>query len=148
TSEQAVLALAHVIDEIEMCQARMAPFQVGHEARQDADDFAALRQRAVRDRPHRTRRAAAVDDAVAIAREQFTEAECRFAITRVGLVAGSAVNADAHGKRREAGTGIRDRESNEEPDRHSGAGRTSFAFACAGEIRKRIPGSALRAAPE
>src|SRR5690348_2588071 len=94
-----MLAFAHVVDEVEPRQAGMAPFEVGHEARQDADDLATLGQRAVGDRAHRARGTTTVHDAVAVAREQFAEVKGRRAIPRIGLVAGSAVNADTHASR-------------------------------------------------
>jgi hypothetical protein len=38
--EQAMLALAHVLHQFQSGQSGMAPFQIRHEARQDADHLA------------------------------------------------------------------------------------------------------------
>ena len=63
----------------------MAPFEVGHELRQDADHAAAARERTVGERAHRAHRAAAVDDADAGVREHLAEPARRGAIVGMRL---------------------------------------------------------------
>ena len=82
-----MLALAHVLDHFEVFDARMLPFHVGHEARDDANHLAAARQRAVRERTHQANRAAAVDDAMAGFGKQLAQARGRGVVRRVAHLA-------------------------------------------------------------
>ncbi len=74
----------------------MAPLEVGHEARQDADDFAALGQGAIGQRTHQALRAAAIDDRAVAAGQDFAERARRGVELGRGLRTGGRVNADSH----------------------------------------------------
>jgi len=69
--------------------------EIHHELRQHADDSAAVRDRAVRERAHRADRAAAVDDGHAKVREDRAEAPRDVVILGVAGAARRAVDADA-----------------------------------------------------
>ncbi|HEY3520733.1 MAG TPA: hypothetical protein VGK80_06805 [Rhodanobacteraceae bacterium] len=89
--------LAHVLDEFESGQARMAPLEIGHEFRQYTDHLPAFRQRTIRHRAHRTGGAAAVHERALRVGQQLTQSKCGNTIALIGLLAGSGVDADAHG---------------------------------------------------
>ena len=52
TSQHDVFADTHILDELQLGQARMPPLEVSHELRQTANNPAALAQGSVRKRPH------------------------------------------------------------------------------------------------
>lgn len=99
--EHAVLALAHILYELQMSKARMAPLEIRHEARQDSHHRAAGLQRAVRQLAHRAATASAIDDFQPGAGKLLAQGECGGVERRIDGVRRRAVNADSfHDKSR------------------------------------------------
>ena len=69
-----VLAGAQVLHQLELGESAVPPFELRHEARQDADDAPPFAERSVGQRAHGADRAAAVDDTEARRREHFAQA--------------------------------------------------------------------------
>ena len=62
--EHEPLSCLHVVDQGQLGQALMRPFQLAHETRNNPNDFAALSQSAIRDGPHGAFCAAAINEGV------------------------------------------------------------------------------------
>src|SRR5215469_17008818 len=91
--QHAVLAAAHVLDDLQLAEPRMTPLELGHEARQDADHAATTAEGSVGERAHGADRASTVDDAEVVLCQYHAESRSRFAIGCRGTAAGSAVDA-------------------------------------------------------
>src|SRR5581483_2522597 len=89
-----MLARPHVLDELQLRETPVAPLQVRHESRQNPDDTAASAQRAIRERPHRSARAATVYDLEPAPGQHLAEPEGGLAILRMRSPARGAVHTD------------------------------------------------------
>ena len=98
-----VLARAHVFDDVQLREVVVAPFELHHELRDHADDAAARGERAVRERTHRARAPAAIDDGASGPRQELAEPARDVVVGRVAGLARGAVDADAALRRPSAG---------------------------------------------
>jgi len=89
-----VFARTQILDQLEVGESLVAPLELGHEARQDADHAPTASQRAVGECTHRADGAATVDDSYALCREHLAEASRRRAVVRMGAATRGAIHAD------------------------------------------------------